>query len=404
MENETKQHVYIVGSKSIGQYGGFETFVKRLIEQHKDNTRIQYHIACKANGDGCMDVTKLPNAKIISKNKFEYCGAQCCLIEVPQKFGHAQAIIYDIKALKWCCEDIKKSKISHPIVYVLACRIGPFIKKYVNCIHRYDGKYYVNPDGRECLRKKWSPLVRKYWKYSEKLMIKYCDLAVCDSVNIEQYIRDEYKDYSHNTTYIAYGSDVEKSKLADNDSNYVAWLNKNGLKDAQYYISVGRFVPENNFETMIREFMMSKTNKDFAIITTKNDEFLEMLNDKLHFKDDHRIKFVGTVYDQKLLKKIRENAYGYFHGHEVGGTNPSLLEALGSTNVNLLLNVGFNEEVAEDAALYWSKERGSLSSLIDSTDKMTNKERNELGVKAKNRIINHYSWKLIATRYNEIFR
>jgi Glycosyltransferase len=404
MNDEIKQHVYIVGSKSIGQYGGFETFVKRLIEQHKDNKRIQYHIACKANGDGCMDISKLPNVKIINKNEFEYCGAQCCLIEVPQKLGPAQAIVYDLKALKWCCEDIKKSEISHPIVYILACRIGPFIKKYVKCIHTYDGKYYVNPDGRECLRKKWSPLVRKYWKYSEKLMIKYCDLAVCDSVNIEQYIQEEYKAYNPNTTYIAYGSDVAKSGLGDNDSSYLEWLNKNHLKDAQYYISVGRFVPENNFETMIREFMTSKTNKDFAIITTKNDDFLEMLNDKLHFKDDHRIKFVGTVYDQKLLKKIRENAYGYFHGHEVGGTNPSLLEALGSTNMNLLLNVGFNKEVAEDAALYWSKETGSLSSLIDTADKMTSEERSEFGAKAKNRIINYYSWELIATRYNEIFR
>ena len=69
-----------------------------------------------------------------------------------------------------------------------------------------------------------------------------------------------------------------------------------------------------------------------------------------------RIKFVGTVYDQELLKKIRENAYAYFHGHTVGGTNPSLIEALGSTDLNLLVNVGFNKEVAEDSALYWSRE------------------------------------------------
>ena len=73
------------------------------------------------------------------------------------------------------------------------------------------------------------------------------------------------------------------------------------------------------------------------------------LDNKLHFSKDKRIKFVGTVYDKELLKKIRENAYAYFHGHEVGGTNPSLLEALGATKLNLLLGVGFNREVAEDA-------------------------------------------------------
>ena len=102
---------------------------------------------------------------------------------------------------------------------------------------------------------------------------------------------------------------------------------------------VGRFVPENNYETMIKEFMKSKTNKDFAIITNDNPSLLEDLENKLNFKKDGRIKFVGTVYDQELLKKIREGAYGYFHGHEVGGTNPSLLEALASTKLNLLLDV-----------------------------------------------------------------
>lgn len=82
---------------------------------------------------------------------------------------------------------------------------------------------------------------------------------------------------------------------------------------------------------MIREFMKSNSKKSFAIITNVNDKFLDELEQKVHYKTDSRIKFVGTVYDQELLKKIREDAYGYFHGHEVGGTNPSLLEALGST-------------------------------------------------------------------------
>ena len=100
-----------------------------------------------------------------------------------------------------------------------------------------------------------------------------------------------------------------------------------------------------------------------------------------------RIKFVGTVYDSELLKKIRENAYGYFHGHEVGGTNPSLLEALGSTDLNLLLNVGFNREVGEDAALYWDKTPGSLSGLIDQADKLDKSEIDALGGKKRNAVL-----------------
>lgn len=91
------------------------------------------------------------------------------------------------------------------------------------------------------------------------------------------------------------------------------------------------------------------------ITNVEQNKFYEELREKTGFEKDKRIKFVGTVYDQELLKKIREDAYGYFHGHEVGGTNPSLLEALGSTQLNLLLDVGFNREVAEDGAMYWSK-------------------------------------------------
>ena len=96
-----------------------------------------------------------------------------------------------------------------------------------------------------------------------------------------------------------------------------------------------------------------------------NDKFLNELENRLHFSKDKRIKFVGTVYDQELLKKIRENAYAYFHGHTVGGTNPSLIEALGSTDLNLLVNVGFNKEVAIDSALYWDREEGKLARLIN---------------------------------------
>lgn len=101
--------------------------------------------------------------------------------------------------------------------------------------------------------------------------------------------------------------------------------------------------------------------------------------------------------------KIRENAYGYFHGHEVGGTNPSLLEALSSTDLNLLLDVGFNREVAEDAALYWSKEAGQLAKLIESADRLSAEQIAALGEKAKRRIAEAYSWQFIAAEYEAIF-
>lgn len=381
------QHVFIVGSKGIpGAYGGYETFVDKLTEYHRTDGRIKYHVACKDTKNG----------------EEEYHNARCFHIKVPN-IGPAQAVYYDVAALHRCCAYIEKHHIEHPIVYVLACRIGPFAAHYQRRIHRLGGVLYVNPDGHEWMRAKWPAPIRKYWKISEKMMVKHADLLICDSVNIEKYIRETYAAYKPATTFIAYGAETRSSALADDDDTLAAWYGEKGLAPRSYYLVVGRFVPENNYETMIREFMASHTNRDFALITNVSDKFLAQLRERTGFDQDPRIKFVGTVYDQELLMKIRENAYGYFHGHEVGGTNPSLLEALGSTRLNLLLDVGFNREVAEDAALYWTKEPGNLAALIDRADALNEEEIAALGAQAKARIADAYSWPYIAGRYAEVF-
>lgn len=396
------QHIFIVGSKSIGAYGGYETFVYKLTEYHEKDNDIKYHIACKANGDGCMDESKLDNVKSLGENEFEFHNAHCFKLDIPS-IGPAQAIYYDVAALKCCCKYIKEHNIESPIVYILACRIGPFMGRYVRKIHKLGGKVFVNPDGHEWKRAKWSAPIRKYWKVSEKMMVKRADLLICDSKNIEKYIKEEYSRYNPRTTFIAYGSDTVPSTLKDDDEKFNSWLKEKSLRAMEYYLVVGRFVPENNYETMIREFMRSNTKKDFALICNVSDKFLEELKAKTGFHKDSRIKFVGTVYDQELLKKIRENAYGYFHGHEVGGTNPSLLEALGYTKLNLLLDVGFNKEVAEEAAVYWNKETGNLAGVIDKADNMEASLLDSYGEKAKARIREAYSWEYISGLYKEVF-
>jgi rhamnosyltransferase len=381
------QHVFIVGSKGIpGAYGGYETFVDKLTEYHQNHPELKYHVACKGKE---------------AKEEI-YHNARCFHIKVPN-IGPAQAIWYDVAALNDCCAYIKANKIEKPIVYILACRIGPFMKAFVRKIHKLGGVVYVNPDGHEWLRAKWPAPVRKYWKISEQLMTKHADLMVCDSKNIEKYIQETYAKYSPASTYISYGAETRKSTLADDDEKLQAWYAAHNLTAKNYYLVVGRFVPENNYETMIREFMKSKTHKTFALITNVSKSFLNELEEKTGFRKDKRINFVGTMYDQELLMKIRENAYGYFHGHEVGGTNPSLLEALGCTDLNLLLDVGFNREVAEEAALYWSKADGELASLIEKADMLDAAQIEELGKKAKQRIADAYSWQFITDEYAKLF-
>lgn len=401
------QHVFIIGAKSLGAYGGYETFVDKLTEYHQNDNSIKYHVACKANGDGIMDESKLVGAVRISYKEFMYHNARCFKIHVPD-IGAAQALYYDIAALHECCGYIKKHNIQNAIIYILACRIGPVMPYYFKKIHKLGGKTFINPDGHEWMRSKWSRAVRRYWKISEGLMVRYSDLAICDSINIEKYIHEKYdgkgiKGSDPKTTYIAYGAEIRKSALTDNDSKLNGWYEKNRITSGNYYLIVGRFVPENNYETIIKEFMRSETKRDLVIITNMNKKFMSELECKLHFKDDSRIKFVGTVYDKELLMKIRENAYAYLHGHEVGGTNPSLLEALGATKLNLLLDVGFNREVAGDSALYWNKDSGNLSKLIAYAEALKPEGITELDFKAKARIKSNYSWQFIADKYKKIF-
>ncbi len=379
------QNVFIVGSKGIpGAYGGYETFVDRLTECHEGDPEIKYHVACKSDEDG----------------EFEYHGARCFKVKVPD-IGPAQAIWYDVAALSRCVSYIEEHRVEHPIVYVLACRIGPFCAHFHKRIEKLGGELYVNPDGHEWARAKWSAPVRRYWRLSESLMARNCDLLVCDSKTIEDYIHAEYGEVP--TTYISYGADSRRSALPDDDPKWASWLAERDLAPDSYYLVVGRLVPENNYETMIREFMRSRSKRDFALVTNVNDKFLDELEERTHFRSDPRIKFVGTVYDRELLMKVRENARGYLHGHEVGGTNPSLLEALGATDLNLLLDVGFNREVAEGAALYWTKEPGDLAALIERADAMGDGEISALGAAAKARVAEAYSWRFIAGEYRSLF-
>ncbi|WP_369901759.1 beta 1-4 rhamnosyltransferase Cps2T [Bacillus manliponensis] len=381
------KHVFIIGSKGIpAKYGGFETFVEYLTAR-KQSDKVQYHVSCLADNN----------------NEFEHNGARCFNVKTPE-IGSGKAVAYDVFSLQQCILYIKANNLKNCIVYILACRIGPFFSFYKRKLEKMGVKVFVNPDGHEWKRSKWSAAIRTYWKISEKLMVKHADLLVCDSKGIESYVQEDYKKYYPNTTFIAYGADVTPSSLNDDAETLNEWYKKHKVKSNEYYLVVGRFVPENNYELMVREFMKSDSKKDFVIISNvEQNQFYQDLLARTNFDKDPRIKFVGTVYDQELLKKVRENAFAYFHGHEVGGTNPSLLEALASTKLNMLLDVVFNKEVGEDGAVYFTKEDGSLAKLIHEVEKYPQNQVDDLSKKAKARITHEYSWEKIVNDYESLF-
>lgn len=377
--------IFIIGSRGLpAQYGGFETFVEKLVS-HKVSPAIRYHVACLSDES--------------TGNHFDYKGADCFTVN-PPKLGPARVIAYDMMAINYSLKLIKKEGIQSPIFYILGNTIGAFIVYFAKKIQSVGGILLVNPDGLEWKRAKWSKPVQSYLKYSEKEMTKYANLIISDNRGIETYIQNTYP--WARTTFIAYGTDLSKTTLTAEDAPVRDWYQKWQTQEKDYYLILGRFVPENNYETAIREFMKSSTERDLVIICNhEGNAYFDELRQITGFDKDKRVKFVGTVYDQDLLKYIRNQAFAYIHGHEVGGTNPGLLEALAQTDLNLIYNVDFNHQVAQETALYWNKEDGNLSQLIDSVDGKVSFE--DLGNAAKANMKENYTWEKIVGEYEELF-
>ncbi len=379
------QHVFIIGSRGLpAQYGGFETFVDQLVS-HQVSPDIQYHVACLSNDQAYQH--------------FDYKGVDCFTIKAP-KLGPARVIAYDMMAINYALKVIKKQGIEQPIFYVLGNTIGAFVAPFARKIHKVGGRFYINPDGLEWKRAKWAKPIQAYLKYSEKIMTRHADLVISDNPGIESYIKEAYP--WSKTTYIAYGTDLSQTSLTSQDNKAREFYQKWQTQEKNYYLILGRFVPENNYETAIREFMTSSTKRDLVIICNQEgNPYFEELRARTGFDQDPRVKFVGTVYDQDLLKYIRKGAFAYIHGHEVGGTNPGLLEALAQTDLNLVLGVSFNQTVAKDSAQYWTKETGNLAHLIDQVDSL--EDVSEWGQRAKANMKQNFTWEKIVGEYEELF-
>ncbi|QEW09562.1 glycosyltransferase family 1 protein [Streptococcus sp. LPB0220] len=379
------QHVFIIGSRGLpAQYGGFETFVDQLVS-HQVSPDIQYHVACLSTDQAYQH--------------FDYKGVDCFTIKAP-KLGPARVIAYDMMAINYALKLIKKQGIEQPVFYVLGNTIGAFVAPFARKIHKIGGRFYINPDGLEWKRAKWAKPIQAYLKYSEKIMTRHADLVISDNPGIESYIKEAYP--WSKTTYIAYGTDLSPTTLNSQDNKVREFYHKWQTQEKNYYLILGRFVPENNYETAIREFMASSTKRDLVIICNhEGNPYFEELRARTGFDQDPRVKFVGTVYDQDLLKYIRKEAFAYIHGHEVGGTNPGLLEALAQTDLNLVLGVSFNQTVAKDSAHYWTKETGNLAHLIDQVDPL--EDVSEWGQRAKANMKQNFTWEKIVGEYEELF-
>ena len=377
------KHIFIIGSRGYSaKYGGWETFVTKLVDNYNDENTT-FHISGLSD-----EKDKLENKikdNIITDSFY-----------IKQN-GGLKMLLCTIKAFKHYLKHIKSNNVKNAYIYVLGLKLGPLLKLYKSKINKLGITILVNPDGLEHERSKWRYPVKKFFLLSEKWMLFNCNIIVCYEKGIKKYIDSKYPSLRKKTIYIAYGT--SKADLSRVNEKEV--LEEYNLKKDNYLLMVGRFVPENNYELVINEFMKSNINKKLVIISNlSSSNYYKEVTMKTNCQNDDRIQFINGVYDEKKLSTIRKNAFAYIHGHSVGGTNPSLLEALSLTNLNILYDVNFNKDVGKDSCIYFKNE-GSLTKILDN---IKDYDRKELGKEAKKIIEENFTWNIIVNKYKHIFR
>ena len=382
------KNIIIIGSRGYRyNYGGWETFVTELINNSQDKD-MRYFIPYLTHDKNTKN-------KITHTNNIEEVN-----LYVPNT-GFTTMFNFTIKSIEYYIKYLKKHRLDNVVMLILGCKIGPLMPKYTRQLHKLGVKIVLNPDGIEWKRDKWAWWIKKCFKISESFHVKYADHVVCDSNAIKEYIDDEYK-VSNKTSFIAYGTYLD-NKVSD-EARCKKFFKEHNIKNNNYYLYVGRFVPENNIETIISEFMASNSNKKLVLVTNyEENDFYYQLRRNTKFEDDDRVLLLGPVYDKELLTYLRMNAYGYIHGHSAGGTNPSLLEALAYTKLNILFDVSYNKEVGKTSCYYFSKVKSSLAKQINECDKLTKKEIDKLGSSCLDIIKKNYTWPIIVNKYNDLF-
>jgi glycosyltransferase involved in cell wall biosynthesis len=244
----------------------------------------------------------------------------------------------------------------------------------------------TNMDGLEWKRSKYSPSVQQFLKYAEKLAVKYSLFYISDSLVIKSYLGEKY---NIDSKYIPYGADLFSEEEREQLDN------KEALKE-DYFLLMARMEPENNIETILEGFNESNSCRKFKVLGDTGNRFGKFITHK--FQNDDRIQFKGSIFDTGKVRALQNNSYLYFHGHSVGGTNPSLLEAMASEALIAAHNNPFNKSVLHADAFYFSN-ASEVRSLVETVQR---KEPEKTMVSNNLHKIKHqFNWEKIIDQYEE---
>lgn len=245
----------------------------------------------------------------------------------------------------------------------------------------------VHVDGLEWQRAKWGPRAQAYYRWAEQLSVRTADALIADAAGIASYYQREF---GVATRQIAYGAPI----VTDIGTQKIAEL---GLSPQQYHLVVARFEPENHVEQIVRGYVRS--NAQLPLIVVGSAPYSDAYTARVHDAADDRVRFLGGVWDQELLDQLYAHSLTYLHGHSVGGTNPSLLRAIGAGAPCAAYDVDFNREVLGTAGRYFADLDEVARCVLDNeADPEGACERGaQLQVRARD-----YDWDQIATEYERL--
>jgi glycosyltransferase involved in cell wall biosynthesis len=357
----------IIGSRGYPYiYSGYETFVQELAER------------LVKEGVG---VTVYCHRNLFPVRPREVNGVRLVYIPTVERKTLSQ-FISSFQSL------LHASLRSYDLILVVNSANGP-----LGILPRAFGKRTViNVDGLEWRRPKWKGLGATYFHWASWCATKLYDAVITDCQEMSKVYEREFRCPS---TVIAYGaSRPEPARTGA--------LRRWGLKKGDYYLVVGRLIPDNNPDKIIKEFL--KTRSPRKLVVVGDVPYRDRYARKLKAIQDPRLLFTGYVCRPGELTELYQNCFAYLHGHEFGGTNPSLLAALGCGCAVYALDTAFNREVLEEGryGLFFTKAEGDLKARVEELERRP-RMLAALRTESRSRIKRSYTWEKITGQYRELF-
>ncbi|NOZ13587.1 MAG: glycosyltransferase family 1 protein [Acidobacteria bacterium] len=248
----------------------------------------------------------------------------------------------------------------------------------------------TNMDGMEWQRAKWNWMIKPFVRKCERSGVKYSDAMVADNPGIRDYLRVRY---GKESALIPYGAKIPE-KISDGA------LSEFGLNPFNYYMVVARLEPENNIEMVLDGAVEAAAGIPFLVVGNHRTKYGIRL--KRRYENENVIRFLGGIYNYEKLTELRRHCRLYFHGHSVGGTNPSLLEAMASGARICAHDNPFNRAVLEDGGEYFSSS-AQVARLIESYPDTNNEFWGKRAHSNRKKLKEMYNWDRVTTQYLELF-